>query len=104
MKIDRTRLKPIDLTPYTTAFNSLQKNKVYRSKTNYNRYRKDHSFCEFPRCGEQSADAHHIVYKSQGGGDEDANLIALCRAHHNQAHGKDSKQMRIGLLRVKGNK
>lgn len=29
---------------------------------------------------------HHIVYRSQGGGDEDTNLITLCLVHHDRVH------------------
>ena len=42
--------------------------------------------CEI--CGCKSTDLHHIVFKSQGGTDEASNLIALCRKHHDVAHGK----------------
>lgn len=38
-------------------------------------------------CGTRDGlDVHHIVYRSQGGGDEPTNLIALCRRHHGLVH------------------
>ena len=40
--------------------------------------------CEI--CGVQAVDLHHILYKSQGGGDEVDNIIALCRQCHDKAH------------------
>lgn len=40
--------------------------------------------CEY--CEAQAVDIHHIVFKSQLGGDEVENLIALCRHHHLLAH------------------
>lgn len=39
-------------------------------------------------CGQVSVDLHHIVYRSQGGGDGVDNLIPLCRKHHEDAHKK----------------
>ena len=39
--------------------------------------------------------AHHVVFRSQGGGDEPANLTTLCAFHHQRGvHG--------GLLTVRG--
>lgn len=38
-------------------------------------------------CGETSdLQIHHIVYRSQGGDDVDANLCCLCRQHHDEIH------------------
>ncbi len=40
-------------------------------------------------CGVKVIDPpHHIIFRSQGGGTDDDNLISLCRLHHNQAHFK----------------
>jgi 5-methylcytosine-specific restriction endonuclease McrA len=43
--------------------------------------------CEW--CGRNNpADIHHIIFKSQGGGNEVDNLIALCRDCHDRSHFK----------------
>lgn len=42
--------------------------------------------CEF--CGKVAQDIHHIKLRSQGGGHEYENLIALCGNCHDKAHGK----------------
>ena len=36
--------------------------------------------CEY--CGKKAIDPHHIIYRSQGGSNEEENLIALCRKCH----------------------
>lgn len=62
-----------------------------RSKSAYDRLRKqcydrDEGLCVM--CGRQGTDAHHIVFRSQGGKDELTNLATLCRYCHEQAHGR----------------
>ncbi|NBR22250.1 MAG: HNH endonuclease [Micrococcales bacterium] len=43
--------------------------------------------CRFPNCGEtHGVEAHHIKYRSEGGGHEVDNLISLCRDHHVIVH------------------
>ena len=37
-------------------------------------------------CNKTSDWIHHIIYRSQGGSDEAANLIALCDYHHKCSH------------------
>lgn len=39
-------------------------------------------------CGETATEIHHIIFRSQGGGNNIENLIALCRGCHDQAHDK----------------
>ncbi len=36
---------------------------------------------------------HHIIYRSQGGGDVDENLIALCIDCHDDGHGKGKSKI-----------
>ena len=43
-------------------------------------------------CGTEGVDIHHILYRSQGGLDNIENLIALCRKHHDKAHGIGGKK------------
>lgn len=35
-----------------------------------------------PGCSHLATDAHHVLYRSRGGGDEQENQIALCEFHH----------------------
>ena len=41
--------------------------------------------CDFD-CGRFGTDAHHRVFRSQGGNDEESNLIWLCRPCHDGIH------------------
>jgi hypothetical protein len=51
--------------------------------------------CKAPGCTRPSAQGHHIVFSSQGGGDDPGNRAALCAPHHLRGiHG--------GRLRVSG--
>lgn len=49
--------------------------------------------CEMPDCRQRAVDIHHVVSRSKFGSkrkkERDAldNLIALCRLHHDKAHG-----------------
>ena len=41
--------------------------------------------CRVPGCSSRrNLQVHHVVFRSRGGGDEDANLAVLCAAHHLQ--------------------
>jgi len=45
-------------------------------------------------CRERIAvDAHHLIYKSQGGSDTADNLIILCRSCHAEAHATKNKSL-----------
>ena len=51
--------------------------------------------CTAPGCTAREVEVHHIVYQSQGGGDEASNLTSLCPFHHRMGeHG--------GLAQVTG--
>jgi HNH endonuclease len=56
---------------------------------------RDCGFCQVPGCSRPAAHAHHVVYRSRGGDDDDANLVSLCAAHH--LHG-----VHMGYIRVRG--
>jgi hypothetical protein len=52
--------------------------------------------CAAPACSSRrNLEAHHVVYRSRGGGDEEWNRVSLCRFHHQRGeHG--------GLARCRG--
>lgn len=43
-------------------------------------------------------DCHHILPRGRGGPDELANLVTLCRAHHDWAHEHPAGAKPLGLL------
>ena len=52
--------------------------------------------CTVPGCTSQrSLHAHHVVFRSAGGDDEDANLTTLCAFHHQRG-------VHAGVIRVSG--
>jgi len=52
-------------------------------------------FIACKHCFKKASDLHHLVFKSQGGGDNAENLVALCRDCHNKAH--NSKEFNENL-------
>jgi hypothetical protein len=67
-----------------------------RSKTRSRKARdRDLCQCQVPGCSRPATQAHHVMFRSQGGGDEQENLVGLCAFHHLRCiHG--------GYLRVFG--
>jgi hypothetical protein len=56
---------------------------------------RDEGHCQVPGCSRRAAHAHHVLFRSHGGGDELDNQVALCAFHHLRCvHG--------GYLRVVG--
>jgi hypothetical protein len=56
---------------------------------------RDRDECQVPGCSHVGAHAHHVEYRSRGGGDELENQTAMCEYHHLRCiHG--------GYLRVEG--
>jgi hypothetical protein len=52
--------------------------------------------CTVPGCTSQrNLHAHHVLFRSAGGGDELANLVTLCAAHHQRG-------VHAGLIRIEG--
>ncbi|HET9595492.1 MAG TPA: HNH endonuclease signature motif containing protein [Anaeromyxobacteraceae bacterium] len=43
---------------------------------------RDGGFCQAPGCSRPGTHAHHIAFRSHGGGDEPENQIAVCPFHH----------------------
>jgi hypothetical protein len=56
---------------------------------------RDRCHCQVPGCSRAAAHAHHVVFRSAGGSDDDSNLVSLCAAHH--LHG-----MHAGHVHVSG--
>jgi hypothetical protein len=56
---------------------------------------RDRHLCTAPGCTREAEDAHHVVFRSHGGGDEAWNQTGLCPPHH--LHG-----VHRGYLRVAG--
>ena len=58
---------------------------------------RDHYRCRV--CGTaQMVEVHHILFRSQGGPDEDWNLITLCKQCHMRAHGTEQPRLKRDLL------
>ena len=45
-------------------------------------------FCVL-NCGDKG-EAHHVLFKSQGGDDDPSNLVCLCQRHHQLVHAEDT--------------
>jgi hypothetical protein len=56
---------------------------------------RDRGWCTAPGCSKPAVHAHHVEYRSRGGGDEEENLTGLCAVHHLRA-------VHMGWLRVSG--
>jgi hypothetical protein len=51
----------------------------------YRIFERDGWRCRVPGCSaRRNLQVHHVVFRSQGGGDDDGNLAVLCAAHHLQ--------------------
>ena len=52
--------------------------------------------CTVPGCTSQrNLHAHHVLFRSAGGSDDDANLTTLCAAHHQRG-------VHAGVIRISG--
>ncbi len=56
---------------------------------------RDEGHCQVPGCSHRAAHAHHIIYRSHGGGDELGNQVAVCAFHHHRC-------IHDGFLTVRG--
>lgn len=54
------------------------------SPKNLKKVRED--FCVILICRRKKVDAAHIKSRGAGGGDEEFNIISLCRTHHSKQH------------------
>lgn len=67
-----------------------------RARRDYRIFQRDGWRCAVPGCtSHRNLQVHHIVFRSQGGGDEPENLVTLCAWHHQRGvHG--------GVVRITG--
>ncbi len=56
---------------------------------------RDRGFCQVPGCSRAATHAHHVLFRSRGGGNDDTNLVGVCAGHHLHA-------IHAGYLRVRG--
>ena len=61
------------------------------------RYLLLHPWCEAPSCPNPAWHAHHVLYRSQGGDDVDANLLSLCGDHHSAVHQTRDADALVGV-------
>jgi len=43
---------------------------------------RDDQWCQVPACSHRASHAHHVVFRSRGGGDELENQVGVCAFHH----------------------
>jgi hypothetical protein len=77
-------------------FNETWKGAVRGRSTRHSRIlERDGFVCQVPGCSRAAEHAHHVRFRSAGGGDEDWNQVALCLVHHLQC-------VHRGFVRVTG--
>jgi len=70
------------------------KHLLSQAKTLQRRIRaRDRHLCQVPGCSRPAVHAHHIDPRSQGGTDDEWNLVSLCAAHH--LHGIHGGRIRV---------
>ncbi|GAB4223531.1 MAG: hypothetical protein Kow0062_23870 [Acidobacteriota bacterium] len=58
-------------------------------------YARDGWRCQAPGCtARRNLESHHVTYRSRGGSDDDANLVTLCRFHHQRGEHGDLMEVR----------
>ena len=72
-----------------------QKNKSKLTPTQKNKIKNLVGQCEMPGCKNHPHEVHHIKFLEDGGTDSYSNLIVLCGACHNDAHGKNPTGKKI---------
>jgi hypothetical protein len=66
-----------------------------RSTPQHRALLRDRHRCQVPACSRAATHAHHVRFRSHGGGDAAANLVGLCAANHLAG-------VHRGWLRVRG--
>jgi hypothetical protein len=62
----------------------------------YRVFERDGFRCTVPGCtAQRNLHAHHVLFRSRGGGDDLANLVTLCAAHHQRG-------VHRGVIRISG--
>jgi hypothetical protein len=86
-------LPPVPVSPFVAALTEGLDSADLRE---YRVLERDGWRCTVPGCTSyRNLHAHHVVFRSAGGRDEDAKLTTLCAAHHH--HG-----VHTGVIRVSG--
>ena len=61
-----------------------------RYKDIYKKIAEEQQWCQL--CGSTDwLEIHHIIYRSQGGNNDERNLIRLCKYHHQEVHSNKKK-------------
>ncbi len=72
------------------------KNAIPQRRSRANRaVSRDGGACQVPGCSRAAVHAHHVIFRSAGGSDDESNLVSICAAHH--LHG-----VHAGHVRVRG--
>lgn len=53
--------------------------------------KRDRGRCQFPKCGRETNTLHHVIFRSHGGKNDEANLVTLCADHHTGNEGPHQK-------------
>ena len=65
-------------------FTATWKGAVPRKTPSQTLRERDGEWCTVPGCSHRATDEHHVLYRSQGGGDEPENKTAVCGFHHHR--------------------
>lgn len=88
----RTRLRPV--SKKRQALNRLRRRVLHDTFGS-------HPQCRFPNCTALAWDAHELLSRARGGSITDpANIVPLCRVHHDWVTVNPSKAETLGLSRT----
>jgi len=65
-------------------FTATWKGAVSRKTPSQTLRERDGGWCTVPGCSHRATDEHHVLYRSQGGGNEAENKTAVCGYHHHR--------------------
>ncbi len=54
--------------------------------------------CGVDGCTDKAVTLHHLKLRSQGGTNDDENLIPICRRHHIRLHNHPAEAAKLGLI------
>lgn len=61
---------------------------------------RDGYVCQNCKAKNTTLHAHHIIYRSNGGSDDESNLITLCKDCHNKVHNGEIELKKIGKKKI----